>query len=338
MIIKKLKFHLDFYKIKPVYFFVILLIVISFQLNVFAVNRETAAVFTFDSYNCPKRLATITTDMVSAKVFETKIYTLIERSQIDMVLKELELQQTGCTDASCAVEVGKMLSAGKIIMGSIHKIDTYTIVMKVVNVADNKVDANYKAEALSEGDIEKAIDEIIEKLRYDFKTAMFLSLSVSGGYRMPLGDFGKICGGGYGISVNVNLNNFLVRSGILSFSTGFSYFGGKDEAINSIMSIPAVFYFGYSINASRSIKLIPYLGAGYLINMMNYDQDNYDELGEYKYSNKIYYEPAASVKMDIDIAVSPNFHLYLSPYYTYFYDGDMAGQIINADIGVKILF
>jgi len=44
-------------------------------------------------------------------------YTLVERSQMAKTFEQFDIQNTGCTDISCAVEFGKMLSAERIVIG-----------------------------------------------------------------------------------------------------------------------------------------------------------------------------------------------------------------------------
>ncbi len=62
-------------------------------------------------------------------------YTLIERSQMDKIFEEFEVQNTGCTDVSCAIEFGKMLSAERIIVGSVGLVgSTYIVVARIVDV------------------------------------------------------------------------------------------------------------------------------------------------------------------------------------------------------------
>jgi len=54
-------------------------------------------------------------------------YTVVERSQMDKIFEQFEIQNTGCTDISCAVEFGKMLSVERIIIGSVGLVgQTYT--------------------------------------------------------------------------------------------------------------------------------------------------------------------------------------------------------------------
>jgi len=38
------------------------------------------------------------------------VYTVVERSQMDKIFEQFEIQNTGCVDISCAVGFGKMHS------------------------------------------------------------------------------------------------------------------------------------------------------------------------------------------------------------------------------------
>ena len=45
----------------------------------------------------------------------------------------------GCTDESCAVEIGKIISADIIVIGSVNKIDEYIVSIKCISVTEGKV-------------------------------------------------------------------------------------------------------------------------------------------------------------------------------------------------------
>lgn len=321
---------------KNFFFSIVICSFIILALPLSAKDKDRVAVLDFNAHNCPQSLAKVISDMVGAKVFETHIFTIVERGQIDQVFKELELQQTGCTDSECAVEVGKMLSANKIVIGTVHKVDRYIVILKIVNVADNHIEGNYRVEAIDESEFEDAIQEVIEKMKYDFKTDSFLSYSISAGFLYAMGDFEDVAEYGYGINLNANINNFLFRSAILTLSAGFYSFTGADDSIDSIMIIPVSLYFGYSFNISRKFKIVPSIGGGYLVNMMSYDKDNADQVGNYNYSREIFYDPTASVRCDIDYAALPYLYISLSPQYTFLFEKKKTGQMLGANLGVKL--
>ena len=63
------------------------------------------------------------------------VYKVLERSQMDKILDEFDYQSTGCTDEECAVELGKMLNAERIVIGSVGLVgQTYTISVRIVDI------------------------------------------------------------------------------------------------------------------------------------------------------------------------------------------------------------
>ena len=62
-------------------------------------------------------------------------YTVVERSQMDKIFEQFEIQNLGCTDVSCAIELGKMLNVEKIIIGSVGLVGkTYSISIRIVDL------------------------------------------------------------------------------------------------------------------------------------------------------------------------------------------------------------
>ncbi len=105
---------------------------------VFAVEQIAVSQLRADGLS-ESQTATLT-DVLRSEISKTHKYTVLERSQMDQVLKEQGFQQSGCTDASCAVEIGKLLSVQYIVLGSIGLVgETYTINARVVDVATGKI-------------------------------------------------------------------------------------------------------------------------------------------------------------------------------------------------------
>jgi hypothetical protein len=61
------------------------------------------------------------TDRLREALLKSGQFTLVDRSNMDAVLDELALQQTGCTSQECAVQVGRILGVRKIIVGKVTK-------------------------------------------------------------------------------------------------------------------------------------------------------------------------------------------------------------------------
>ena len=123
-------FYLTPFRTRAIIFLLIVLpIVIPAQ------SRPTVAVLDFDARGISSFEAATLTDRLSTELGNTEAITLIERKQLDRIMEEQGLQQSGCTTNDCVAEVGKLLGAQYMISGSINKIgDTFTIDAKMFSV------------------------------------------------------------------------------------------------------------------------------------------------------------------------------------------------------------
>lgn len=81
-------------------------------------------------------------DRLRGELINTGLYTVVERGQMDAILKEQGFQRTGaCSEASCIVEVGQLLAVYKMVGGSIGKVGkAYSINLKIIDVATGKIE------------------------------------------------------------------------------------------------------------------------------------------------------------------------------------------------------
>lgn len=82
-----------------------------------------------------KSIGPLLTDIIIEELVKSKKYTIIDRANRDKILSEVGFQMTGCADETCTVEAGRLLGVGKLVVGSIDKIDeTYVIRLQLINV------------------------------------------------------------------------------------------------------------------------------------------------------------------------------------------------------------
>lgn len=81
------------------------------------------------------------TDALRSELGKSGKFQVMERSQMDDILKEQGFQQSGvCDEASCAIEIGKILAVNFIIMGNIGMVGkTYTLSIRFVEVGTGKI-------------------------------------------------------------------------------------------------------------------------------------------------------------------------------------------------------
>ena len=91
-------------------FLVSIFIIFTFN-TLSADDRMRIAILDFQADGVSKSIARRISELIRTEMINTGKYIVIERNQMNIILKEQGLQQTGCTDENCAVQVGKLLSA-----------------------------------------------------------------------------------------------------------------------------------------------------------------------------------------------------------------------------------
>src|SRR6266542_7022297 len=78
------------------------------------------AVFDFDVQGeIDKGIARSLAESVRIELVNSAKYEVIDRSNMNKILKEQAFQMGGCVAKECAVEAGQMLGVGKIVVGTV---------------------------------------------------------------------------------------------------------------------------------------------------------------------------------------------------------------------------
>ena len=100
--------------------------------------------------------ANVVTEQLRAELQKTGSFRIIERSQMQEILKEQGFQQTGCTTDACAVQVGQMLGVNDIVVGTLGIAGSYTVLaVRIIDVQTGEVMAN---ETVKTSGIDKMIE------------------------------------------------------------------------------------------------------------------------------------------------------------------------------------
>jgi len=106
-------------KTKRMIGFLILALFLSVLAASPALAKTRIAVIDFEDAAGSGAPARAITDMLVTELFNTDLFTIIERSKIDSLLFEQNMVMTGAIDSSTATELGKLLGVELIITGSI---------------------------------------------------------------------------------------------------------------------------------------------------------------------------------------------------------------------------
>jgi len=100
------------------------------------------------------------TDRLRGHLVNTSAFVVLDRGNMEEILKEFGFQQSGCTSTECAVEVGKMLNVQKMVTGSIgHLGKTFTLDISITDVETSRIERSLSKDYRGE------IDGLLEVLK-----------------------------------------------------------------------------------------------------------------------------------------------------------------------------
>jgi TolB-like protein len=87
-----------------------------------AEGKDLIAVLEMEAVGASAVEASALTDRFREHLLNSGKFVLVQREQMDQLLKEQQFQQSGCTSQECAVKVGKVLGVRKLVSGRVTKI------------------------------------------------------------------------------------------------------------------------------------------------------------------------------------------------------------------------
>jgi hypothetical protein len=117
----------------------VILFLSIFRFTAFSI--ETIAVNTLSVRDLSRSEAISFTDALRSEIGKTGKYEVMERAKMHEILKEQGFQQTGaCDDATCAIEMGKLLAVKYMVLGNVGKVGkTFTLNIRIVEVSSGKI-------------------------------------------------------------------------------------------------------------------------------------------------------------------------------------------------------
>ena len=112
------------------------LLIVCFIQNLYAADvKPTVAVMDFETVGSEEHLGKAVAEIMRTELINTGQFRVLERSQLDRAISEQKLQKSGLIDNKSVVELGKLLGANFIIIGSVVKMGTaYTINSRMIDI------------------------------------------------------------------------------------------------------------------------------------------------------------------------------------------------------------
>ena len=120
---------------RVLFLFFILGIVSSAPLLAQTDEKPLISVLDFRTSGISEAEVEVFVDFLSSHIIETNRFRVIDRMQRQALLKEMEFSYEDCTDESCQLEIGRLLAANQIVVGSVGRVgERYLLTIKLIDV------------------------------------------------------------------------------------------------------------------------------------------------------------------------------------------------------------
>jgi hypothetical protein len=201
-------------------------------------------------------------------------FIVVERSQLDSALRELELSESGLVDDATAVEIGKMTGASAVLVSSITEEDgSFYLSMRIVDIASSRVIGTAATRAASFADVERLTRAAVERLLGDAGKRLTFEIETGFGLVLPLGTLAEVLGPSYapffapGLSFNRDWGSF--SFGAL---TGVNITSTKQDAPAAywLFSFPLSVQAGIRTRTDQVLLLLARVASGVSVTILGY--------------------------------------------------------------------
>jgi hypothetical protein len=124
-------------------------------------DKPLVAVVPISARSVDSASVAVVEDAISSELVKSHKVRVMERVQMDRILKEQGFQQTmSCDQGNCTMEIGRLLSVNMLLTGSLGKIGgTYSLSLRLVDVGTGEVTSSVTR--TEKGDIEAVLTSLL---------------------------------------------------------------------------------------------------------------------------------------------------------------------------------
>ncbi|OVE80319.1 hypothetical protein BVY01_00485 [bacterium I07] len=118
-----------------------ILLILTIILGLSAQEKQAVAVLDFETIGVSEtHYGRVVGEMFSTELSNTNEFMVVERTQIGKIVEEHQFQLTGAVSEETAVEIGKLVGANIVVVGSLSKMgETYNILARFVNCQSSEI-------------------------------------------------------------------------------------------------------------------------------------------------------------------------------------------------------
>ncbi|MBI4978499.1 MAG: hypothetical protein HZC28_13550 [Spirochaetes bacterium] len=186
-----------------------------------AAPHARVAVLSFTARGVSVQDADTVSDFFRTDLVNSKEFSVVDRGNMENILKEQALQATGCTDTECAVKIGKLLSVQYMISGNVSTFGgKFVLFVSMVNVETSEIVFSKREIAASLDDMLTVSRAMVISFVKSIKGDKVVTIS-SGAGKQNTGYFklGGFAGGEFGTLKGSFIMSFVSNNVVTSNAT-----------------------------------------------------------------------------------------------------------------------
>ncbi len=314
-----------------------------------SVEKKSIAVLDFSANNVPVSHAKIVRNALEVALFNSDRFRLLEREQIETILRERKIKKNDPRDADNSIEIGKTIATDFVITGSVDKIGRPSITVRVVSVEEGRILFAYSRNLDSETEYDAAIRRITKTLIRDVRryvkygktgdsleslTDVYMLARV--GYAYPLGRLRDIVVPGYGGVLETGVHNYALRNSNLGFEVGVYQFHGRENGADRCTFVPVLLDLSYRLSLLSRVYMLPVLGAGANTVILKHGAGEGFNIREN--STKTTIEPLAKAGLFLGVAPVDFLHLQIGADLGVVFERPRTLMFLSLSFGVQAVF
>jgi hypothetical protein len=345
----------SFMKYKKIYYrMAVILLLISVPLcGGFAADKKRIAVLDFSSNNVDAAYARVARNFFESSLFQSGIFQMLEREKINIIFKEHRINSGFTGKTSHTAKPGKTLAVDYAIVGSLDRVDNYSLSIRIISVREGKIifidseqfvrlnRLSFAADQLSERIISALGEErtVLKRKTPPVKKPdplYRLLINSSFAYIMPYGSLHEAVDSGYGLTLGIHYRPFVLSGLIISLNTGIYPLKGRDSGGDSYSAVTGTAGLGYNIDLPGRFYLIPGLSGGAAAVFR--DKDGLPDQSLYNKRRDAEIEPVSEALMTLGIRIWGRLDLHLRGKWGCFWEHNGLKQYAAAGAGIGVWF
>jgi hypothetical protein len=320
----------------------LIFITLAYLANAEEPKRISMAIMEFRTDNTKESYGKACLDMLSEGLFNTGLFTMMEKSQMDRIARQHGFKEFDTIDSAQVARLGRILNVDKIVLGSIIYIDSYIIDVKVLNSSTGEIEFTTRRKITRTDKLNETIQIMAVAIERHYLGYYNLSgspdITIEACYLQPFYLFHDVVNSGTGLQAIIQFNFPFDSPICIQGITGYYIFNPARDSLEYFCMLPAYLCASYKFRLARNLDFIPAAGAGYIFSVISSDGSVESDGLYWQEGKNLYYNISIVSRAELDILLYDRWYLVILSQYNLFFEKTTAGQFFTAGVGLKMLF